>query len=204
MSPRTPLRRPSEYFEDRGFDLGPAAAAVGVALSVLVVAIVAFGVLFAGRLRGAGHPDAASTLWGVLVGQLFGLVFLTLLGWLFVTVVLHLVSRAALSHEGRFGQTLAVTGWGFAPTVVATVVTFPMLAFALQDASLSSPAAFVEQFQANVAATGIVRGVVGFAATCWQTYIYAHGLAVEFDSHVGTAGIVGGVVAFGFWFLSLV
>lgn len=203
MVPRTPLRRPSEYFEDHGFALGPAAAAVGVAIAVLVAVVVAFGFLFAGRLRGAGHPDAASALWGVLVGQLFGLVFLTLLGWLFVTVVLHLVCRAALSHEGRFGQTLAVTGWGFAPTVVSTIVTFPMLAFALQDASLASPEAFVEQFQANIAATGVVRGVVGFAATCWQTYIYAHGLAVEFDSHVGTAGIVGGLVAFGFWFLSL-
>lgn len=204
MAPRTPLLHPRSYFEGRGFAIEPALAAVAAALVGFALALVGFGVMFAGKLSAAGHADAAGALWSALIGQLVAFAFFVLLGWLLVTVVLHLIARAVLSHDGRFGETLAVTGWGFATTLLPVAVSFVMLALALSDTSFTTPEAFLDQFRANLAATDGVRVLVGFAVTGWQTYIYAHGLAVEFDGDTVAAGIVAGVVAYAVWLLGLI
>lgn len=203
MAPRTPLFHPREYFGERGFSLGPAAGAVVAAVVALTAALLGFAVLLSNRLAAAGHADATDAVWGAVGSYLVGVVFALLVGWLVVAIVLHLVGRVALSHDGRFEQTLAVAGWGMAPSVIGTVVAFVVLALALGDASMASPEAFVDQFRANLASAGGVQLLVGLALAGWQTYVYGGGLAVEFDAPAESAYGAGALVAFGGWLLSL-
>ncbi|WP_232687415.1 YIP1 family protein [Halobacterium zhouii] len=204
MAPRTPLRHPRTYFEQRGFRLAPAAAAVGVTAFALVAVLLGFGVLLSNRLAAAGHSEAAGAVWGVLAGQLVAMVVAMLVGWVLVAGVLHLLARALVNHSGSFGETMVVTGWATAPTALTTLVAFVFLALALDGASLSTPEAFVESFQANLGTTGAVSALLGFAVAVWQTYFYGKALEVEFEDASGSAWFVGGVVAFGGWLLSIV
>jgi len=204
MAPRTPLRHPKRYFEERGFRFDPAVFALAGSLAVVALALVGFGLLLAAKLSAAGHGDVTSELWGALVGQLVGLVFLTALGWLILTAIIHVVARAALSHDGRFGATLTITAWGFVPTVVPTVVGFAALLFTLSNVTVSTPAAFLADFEQAFADTLPIRIAVGFLATGWQAYIYTHGLAVEFDASTESAGLLAVVVAYSFWLLGLI
>lgn len=203
MAPRTPLLHPRQYFEQRGFAFAPAAAAVGVAALSLVAVLAGFGVLLSNRLESAGEPGAASAVWSAIGGYLFGIVFLMFVGWFVAAGVLHLLARAAIGHDGRFGQTLVVVGWGTAPTALTSLVAFAFLASALGDASMASPEAFASDFQANLRSTSSVRNTVSFLVAGWETYVYANGLAVAFDNRSGTAWLVAGVVAYGSWLLSL-
>lgn len=203
MAPRTPLLHPRQYFRARGFRFGPAAGAVGAAVLSLVVALLAFGALLSNRLADGGQPEAASTVWTVLVGQLVGVVVAMLVGWVLVAGVIHLLARALVSHSGSFGETMVVAGWASAPTVLTTLVAFAFLAVALDGASLSSPQAFTESFRANLEGTDGVRALLSFVVACWQTYFYGNALEVEFDDSSGAAWIVGGLVAFGGWVLTL-
>jgi hypothetical protein len=169
----------------------------------LVVALLAFGALLSNRLADGGQPEAASTVWTVLVGQLVGVVVAMLVGWVLVAGVIHLLARALVSHSGSFGETMVVAGWASAPTVLTTLVAFAFLAVALDGASLSSPQAFTESFRANLEGTDGVRALLSFVVACWQTYFYGNALEVEFDDSSGAAWIVGGLVAFGGWVLTL-
>ncbi|MUV60970.1 YIP1 family protein [Halobacterium sp. CBA1126] len=203
MAPRTPLLHPRQYFRARGFEFGPAIGAVCAATLSLVVALLAFAVMLTNRLADAGHGDASSAAWGVLVGQLAGTVVAMLIGWVLAAGVIHLLTRALVSHDGTFGDTMVVAGWATAPTVLTTLVAFAFLAVALDGASLSSPQAFAESFQANFAATDGARALLSFAVACWQTYFYGNALAVEFDDDSGATWLVGGVVAFVGWVISI-
>lgn len=204
MAPRTPLLHPSEYFEQRGFELAPAAAAVGVAALSLVVVLLGFGVLLSNRLESAGEPGAASAVWGTIGSYLVGIVFLMVIGWFVAAAVLHVIARAAIGHEGRFEQTLVVVGWGTAPTALTSLIGFAVLAVALGDASMTSSEAFANSFQSNLEATSFVRNTVAFLVAAWETYVYANGLAIAFDDRSGTAWLVAALVAYGTWLLSLI
>mgnify|MGYP000138553919 CR=1 FL=1 len=204
MAPRTPLLHPKQYFEHRGFELRPAAAAVGVAILAVVLAFAGFAVVLADRLRNAGHHGAANEVWGVFGPYLFGVVFVMLLGWVIAAGVVHLIARAALSHDGGFGQTLAVVGWGTAPTALTSLVAFAFLVAAVGDASMASPEAFAEQFQAGLDRSSVLRNAVGFLVAGWETYVYANGLAVAFDDRSGAPWGVAVLVAYGSWLLSLI
>ena len=204
MAPRTPIRRPREYFERRGFELRPAATAVALAALSLVVVLVAFGFLLTGRLEVAsGGGDLSGTVWSALSGYLVGVVFAIGLGWVIVAGVLHLLARAVVGHDGRFEQTLVVAGWGALPTVLTSFVTLGLLAVALGDASVTTPRTFVEQFQANVQRSSVLTHAIGFVVAGWETYLYGHGLSVAFDDRSTGTFLVGGLVAYGGWLLSL-
>lgn len=204
MAPRTPLLHPKRYFQQHGFDLRPAAAAVGVAILSVVLAFAGFGVVLADRLRTAGHGGAANEVWRVFGPYLVGVVFVLLLGWLLAAAIVHLIARAALSHDGRFEQTLAVVGWGTAPTALTSLVAFAFLVAAVGDASMASPEAFAQQFQAGLDSSSVLQNAVGFLVAGWETYIYANGLAVAFDDRSGAPWGVAVLVAFGSWLLTLI
>jgi hypothetical protein len=171
---------------------------------VLTVALVGFGLLMSSRFQAAGHPEVTSEVWGALVGQLVGTVFVgVLFGWLIVAGVLYVLCRAAVSHEGTFAETLVVAGWGIVPTVLDTLVSFVLLALALQGASFATPETFLEQFRANLNASGGLQALLAFLVATWQTYVYGKGLSVGFDDSSGTAWLVGGLVAYGTWLLSV-
>ncbi|MCD2198567.1 YIP1 family protein [Halobacterium sp. KA-4] len=203
MAPRTPLSRPRRYFEERGFDLRPAVAAVGVAALVLAAALYGFAALFVRRVRRAGHGDAASEVWSLLSAEIVGIVVLFFVGWVIVAGILHLLARAVIGHEGTFRETLAVAGWGTVPSILNTVFAFAVLAFVLQSASFDTSETFARQFRSTFRSTGLLRGAFTFVVAGWQTYIYTEGLYVEFDADEGSALVVAAVVAYGGWLLSL-
>lgn len=203
MAPRTPLLHPRTYFEDRGFDLAPAAGAVGAAALALVLVFVGFGVVLSNRLSSAGHGAAADEVWSVFGGYVFGIVVALFVGWFIMAGVLHVLARAVVSHHGSFGETLAVVGWGSAPSVLSAGVAFVFLATAVGDASMASPDAFAADFRAELASTTFARNVVSFLVTGWQTYIFASGVSVAFEDYSGAAWLVSGFVAYGAWLLSV-
>ncbi|SEW07638.1 YIP1 family protein [Halobacterium jilantaiense] len=203
MAPRTPILHPVAYFESRGFDLWPAAVAVGVATLSLTLALAGFGVLLSDKLAAAGHGDASGAVWSVLVSYLVVVVVAMVVGWLLAAGILHLLARAVVGHDGRFGETLTVVGWGTAPTLLTSLVAFVILALALDGTTLSSPEAFARQFRANVQSGSALSHALSFLVACWQTFLYGRGLAVAFDDDSGTTWLVGGVVAFGGWLLAL-
>ncbi|WP_353635151.1 YIP1 family protein [Halobacterium sp. NMX12-1] len=203
MAPRTPLSRPRRYFQQRGFDLWPAVAAVGVAAVALAAALYGFAALFVRRLRQAGHGDAANEVWSLLSSEIVGLVFAFFVGWVVVAAVMHALGRLVIGHDGEFRETLVVAGWGTVPSILNTVFAFAVLAFALQSAPLDTPEAFVRQFRSTIGSTGLLRGAFTFVVAGWQTYVYTEGLYVEFDADEGSALLVAVVVAYGGWLLSL-
>ncbi|WP_336034894.1 YIP1 family protein [Halobacterium yunchengense] len=203
MAPYTPLRRPRAYFEARGFLVRPALLAVTVAVLAVGGAFIGFAVLLEDRLRSAGHGDAAAAVWDVFVGYLFGIVVALFVGWVLAAAVTHLLARAFVGHDGEFTDTLAVVGWGTAPTVLTSLIAFAFLASALGDASMASPRTFTEQFERNLATSQFVQAAVSFVVAAWQTYFYGVGLSVAFDADYYRCAAVGGVVAYGGWLLSL-
>lgn len=203
MPPRTPLLHPRAYFESRGFEFRPAALAVGLAALTVTVVLLGFGLLLSQRLQANDRHEAAGAVWGIFGEQVVALIVALLVGWLIVSGVLHFLARATMSHEGRFGETLVIVGWGMAPTVLTSIVAFAFLSNALLDASVSSPEAFATSFRSNLAAFDGPRALLGFLLACWQTYLYGNGLTVEFGDESWTPYLVGGAVAFIGWLLSL-
>lgn len=203
MPPRTPLLYPRSYFESRGFELRPAALAVGLAALTVSLALLGFAILLSQRLEANGHPEAAGAVWGIVGGQLVVVIGALLIGWLLVSGVLHLLARATMSHESSFGETMVIVGWGTAPTVITSIVAFAFLSNALLNTSLTSPEAFVSSFESNLAAFDGPRALISFLLACWQTYLYGNGLTVEFGDESWTPYLVGGAVAFIGWLLSL-
>ncbi|MDH5020144.1 YIP1 family protein [Halobacterium rubrum] len=204
MAPRTPVVAPHEYFERNGFELRPAATAVTLAALSLVVALVGFGVLVVRRFETAGGGgDVSGAVWSALAGYLVGVVLAIAIGWVVVAGVLHLLARAVVGHDGDFGETLVVAGWGTLPTVLTSFVAFGVLAVALGDASTTTPRMFADQFQANVRRSSVLTHAVGFVVAGWETYLYGHGLSVAFDARSSGPFLVGGLVAYGGWLLTL-
>jgi hypothetical protein len=198
-------RRPPRVLERNGFELRPAATAVALAALSLVVALVGFGVLVTGRLEAASGSggSVSNAVWGALSGYLVGVVLAIAVGWVVVAGVLHLLARAVVGHDGDFGETLVVAGWGTLPTVLTSFVAFGLLAVALGDASTTTPRTFVDQFQANVRRSSVLTHAVGFLVAGWETYLYGHGLSVAFDARSSGPFLVGGLVAYGGWLLTL-
>lgn len=203
MPPRTPLLYPRSYFESNGFEFRPAALAVAVAALTVGVVLLGFAILLSQRLQATDHTQAAGAVWGIVGGQLVAVIGALLLGWLLVGGVLHLLARMTLSHEGTFGETMVIVGWGTAPTALTSVVGFLFLSNALLNASISSPEAFVSSFQSNLAVFGGPRALLSFLLACWQTYLYGNGLTVAFREESWTPYLVGGSIAFVGWLLSL-
>jgi hypothetical protein len=204
MAPRTPLLHPERYFEARGFDLAPATGAVVAAALSPVLAFVGFGVVLADRFRSAGHPEAASAVWTVFGNYVVGIVFALGVAWVLTAGILHVLARAVVGHDGRFGETLAVAGWGTAPTVASSLVALALLVTVVGDAAMTSPEAFADQFSAELAGTGPLRTIVSFLVAVWQTYVYANGLAVAFEDDSRMPWVVGGAVAVVGWLLTLI
>ncbi len=203
MAPRTPLSRPRQYFEERGFDLWPAAGAVAVAALALAAALFGFVALFVRRLRAAGHGDAAARVWSALSEEIVGIVVLFFVGWVVTAGVLYVVARLFVGYDAGFRETLVVAGWGTAPSILNTLFAFAVLAFALDAASFATAEAFARQFKSTVGSTGVYRALFTFAVAGWQAFIYTEGVAVAFDADEGSALKVGVLVAYGGWLLSL-
>lgn len=203
MPPRTPLLHPREYFESRGFEFRPAALAVGLAVLTVSIALLGFAILLSQRLQTNGQSEAAGAVWGIVGGQLVVVIGALLIGWLIVSGVLHLLARATMSHDGFFGETMVIVGWGMAPTVLTTLIAFAFISNALLTAPVTSPETFVSSFRSNLAAAEGTQALLTFLLACWQTYLYGNGLTVAFEDRSWTPYLVGGAVAFIGWLLSL-
>lgn len=203
VSPRTPLLAPEQYFESHGFEWRPALVSVGAAIVGVTMAMVGFGLILQNRLRNTGYGAEAGDVMTLVGGRVFVVAITLVLGWVFVAVLLTLGGRMTLSHEGRFRECLVLAGWGMAPTVITSIVAFAAVTLALTGASLESPEAFINEFEAALATTRALPFLVSFLVAGWQTYFYGKGLATAFSVRPGRSYLVGGVIAYGGWLLGL-
>lgn len=129
-----------------------------------------------------------------------GYVFLAmLLGWPLVAAALHAASWFA-GGEGSFGRTLAVAGWGMAPTVLEVVLAVALWWYQVRTAELASdPEVLVRQIEGIEPLFGGTVLTVAFGL--WQWYVWTHGLERGRGLSREAAAVAAGAVA-AVWILS--
>ncbi|WP_224447607.1 Yip1 family protein [Haloprofundus salilacus] len=143
-------------------------------------------------------------LWDRFAGLLPLVFLLSLLGWVAVGVLLHLLSRGG--DRGTFGDTLAVAAWGGVPMLVQSVVGVVGAMRVIRETSFSqNPQTLVQQLQGLQSFLDWpVATALGLIVTGWQLFVWRAGLehARGLDSDV--ALLVAGFVAFVTFVLGLV
>lgn len=152
---------------------------------------------------GCNQPKTIEKSMGDILRKEFservGLLFVgTFLAWGFLAVVLHVLAKLA-DGSGSFLETLAVTGWGMAPTVLGAILGVVIIYFSVKSVEFGSdPEVIASQIrQLRNGGIGPASTVVSVAIAGWQGYIWAYGLRSAHDISIGAAGTIAGLVALG-------
>lgn len=128
-----------------------------------------------------------------------GMLFLgTFLVWGFVAVVLYVLAKL-VDGSGGFVETLAVAGWGMAPSVLGSALAVVAVYFAVRSVEFGSdPETVARQVQALAdGGVGPASTLVKVGVAAWQGYVWAYGLSHVHDLPVRLAAGVAGLVAIG-------
>ena len=179
MSPKTPLRRPYEYFEDK---LHPLASGVFVFLGHLLVDLVSFGLIFWLFLSQIENAPASFTnaLGELLFGFLIMSVIIYVLAWLIVGAIMHLLSGG----EGSYTDALGVAGWAYAPEIITAPVSMVIAWRYVQglDLDWENQAQFRAEIEAIESASHDPLAVlIVFVVVLWSVYILAKGTAATHE-----------------------
>ncbi|KTG10636.1 hypothetical protein AUR64_08195 [Haloprofundus marisrubri] len=137
-------------------------------------------------------------LWDRFVGLLPVVFLSTLVGWVVVGGLLHVLSRGG--DSGTFGDTLAVTAWGGVPMLVESAVGLLAAMRVIRETTFSqNPEALLQQVQGLQSFLDLPLAIgVGLLVAGWQLFVWRAGLehARGLDSDVarGVAGLVALVV----------
>lgn len=152
---------------------------------------------------GCNEPETIEKPMGEILRETFteraGLIFVSpFLGWGFIALVLYGLSKLA-DGSGSFSETLAVTGWGMAPSALGAILAVVIVHFAVQSVEFgSNPEVVASQVrQLSDGGFGPASTVVDVAVAGWQGYIWAYGLRAVHDLSIGAAGLIAGLVALG-------
>lgn len=97
--------------------------------------------------------------------------------WLLQGAVLHL-GTVLFDAEGSFGSTLAVAGWGMAPSMGRLLAVGALMVYQLRTASVGeTPEGAVGAIEAAVAAVGPVSMLAAVVVAVWAGYVRVYGLA---------------------------
>ena len=196
MSPKTPLRDPTGYFEDRPNPFTPGAGVFALHVLVdvvLVYLLLRFMLAEIDGLSSAERSEVTSTVTQVL----FLAVFIYLIAWLVVAAVMHF-GVGGPESRGSFGDAMGVAGWAYAPEVIAAVPTYLWVRqqIGALDLDASDPRALEAEIESMT--TGAADGVallILLGVTAWSVFILAKGVAqthdVPLDRAVLPAVIVG-------------
>lgn len=186
------VTQPASFFEREARD-------PGLRRPALVVAIVAlFGLLgtipvFQATLSTLPPEASAFVAVGVAIGAVAGLLG-PFVVWLVYAVLFYLLSLA-FDATGEFRDLFAVTGWGFAPRVISSLVGAAVLFVAFSGLNFSDPAQ-VRQFQQSfpTSALGLVSQGVSVLTSLWSAWIWTHAVANVRNLSTRQAGLVVGVI----------
>ncbi|WP_435147916.1 YIP1 family protein [Halobaculum sp. P14] len=107
--------------------------------------------------------------------------------WLVQGVVLH-VGSAMFDAEGEFGRSLAVAGWGMAPSLARLFAVGGFLVYKLRTASIGgTPESAVQALEAVVATVGPASMGGAVVVAVWAGVIRTYGLAELRDVSVSDA-----------------
>ncbi|AFK18354.1 YIP1 family protein [Haloferax mediterranei ATCC 33500] len=140
-------------------------------------------------------PETLDKRLGDLIWQEYSwiplamLVFVPLV-WLFEGSLLHLGSWL-VGGDGRFTDSLVVSGWGMVPMVFRVLTVGTFVVYQLKQVSIpSNPEGALNAMQASFSGLGLVSTVAMLVVVAWGTYIRTYGLARARDIDIGSAASV--------------
>lgn len=172
------LTSPDGFFEERT----PEAALLAPAAVVLLVGLIrALGALPAMQMTVKALPEGASGFGSVVVASgVIGGFIGVLVAWVLYAGAFHLISGLLYEPDNGFRDTLAVTGWGFVPAIIAAIVG-AVVAFAVfgdvAAPSATDPAQvqrFVQELRSRPAF--LVSSALGIVFLLWQAFLWAFGV----------------------------
>jgi hypothetical protein len=179
---------PAAFFEGRGDHpgaRGPALVVLAVGIVGLLSALPVF--LFVYRsvpsgARGFFLVGAGAGVVGALVGPF--------VIWLLYAGAFHLLT-ALFDAEGEFRDTFLLSGWGFLPRLLASLVSGAALLVALTGASPAATPEATRTVAADLRGRPLVRAAsaVGILTTLWSGYVWTHAVAAARSVSVREAAI---------------
>ena len=176
------LTNPDAFFAERS----DGSSLLGPAVVVLLVAVI--GVVGSYPVIQAtisALPPEAGTFVTVIrvVGAVVG-VLVTLLIWALYAVAFHAIAYVVFDGDGGFRDVLALTGWGFVPSVFASIVNAAVNFIVFSGVQFPDDPAQVGRFVRELQSRPefLVAGVLGIVFLLWSAFLwtfavrYAEGL----------------------------
>lgn len=173
------------------------------ALAVLAVAAVeATAFLLAGWFVArhatgtvvGGDTTLRALLWDALIPVVVVAFFGVLLSWPLLAAVFHALSWPFENREGRYADTLALTAWGYLPSVLPAVAVSASAALTAGSVDYSGfPDVFAREIRRVLTGDGALL-VVSALALVWQGYVWAyavkHARGLRTEQGAAVAGVV--------------
>lgn len=180
---------PDTFFEGVAEDSGLLRPAAVVALLGIVSAL---GTVPVTQATMSALPPDAGAFAAVFsaIGAIFAFVFAFVV-WALYAAAFHGISALAFDPEGSFTDTLAVTGWGFAPGVVGGLVSAVISVYAYQGVDFPSDPAQIQTYAAQLQNRPIFLAAffVGVVFLLWQAFLWTFGVRHARDLTLREAAI---------------
>lgn len=151
----------------------------GVTIVVLTSVMAVVGSVYVFYRMLTVFPESARGIVAIGGGvSLFSGFISNLLLWLLLGGVFYLVS-VALEGEGEFREVLAVVGWGFVPTLIATTVASVVAIWVFTGVTFPTDPRAVQSFVTTTGRTATplrLAKLFGVVFTLWRGVLWAFGL----------------------------
>lgn len=188
---------PATFFEGRGEDpdaRGPTLVVLILGIVGLLNAVPVFLLIYRsspGAARGFLLVGAGAGLVGALVGPF--------VIWLLYAGAFHAIT-ALFDADGGFRETFLLSGWGFLPRILASLLSAGAMLVAFGGAGLPASPEGSQAIVAGLRRNPLLRtaSTAGILATLWSGYVWTYAVAEARDVRVRRAAIaVAGPVALG-------
>lgn len=192
------LTNPDDFFERRAANPGY----LRPALVVLAVAVVnVLGVVPTLQATLDALPPEIGAL-GLLLQAITAVVTLltVLVTWLLYALAFFAVAKLAFDGDGGFGETLAVTGWGFVPALFGAAINAAATVYVFSGVTFPSNPAQVQQFAAELQGDPVLlaAGLLGIVFLLWSAFLWTFAVRHVQSIDLRSAAITVAVpVAFG-------
>ena len=189
---RRAMTQPAAFFEDEAHDPGVRRPAAVVGLIAVIGLLSTLPILLTTL---SALPAGANVFVavGLLIGALAGL-FGPFIVWLVYAGLFYLLSLA-FDGTGSFRDLFAVTGWGFAPRVISSLIGAAILFIAVSGTNFTDPAQ-AQQFQQSFPTSplGLISQGISIIISLWSAWMWTHAVANARELTTKQAGIVVGVI----------
>lgn len=119
----------------------------------------------------------------------------TLAGWLLYSLVFYVIARFGFEGDGSFGNTIALTGWGYVPAVIDQVISVAAAYAVFGGASLPETARAAQEMITDLQSDPILlaASIAGLALLAWSGVIWTYAMAHLHDLSRRDAAITVGI-----------